>query len=112
MRYDNVFFVGSFSMSRRFMFTFIHKSIFSNYGGSTVDYLSKGDHIFFEDKYNNSFPISGTSYAAPVVTGKLATYLHFISTSNSLTDVLEYLYNDAQLVRNPLPVLYSDRIIR
>lgn len=110
--HDNVLSIGSYTVNRKYGYSIILKSNFSNYGVSTVDYLSKGDHIFFEDKYNNSFPISGTSYAAPVVTGKLATYLHFISTSNSLTDVLEYLYNDAQLVRNPLPVLYSDRIIR
>ncbi len=59
---------------------------FSNYGETSVDFLSLGDMITFIDNNGVNYVASGTSYAAPFVTTKSA-----IQYLNGITDPVDIL---------------------
>lgn len=110
--YHNVVAVGSYVMKGSDLRT-VQKSSFSNFGNQTVDYLSEGEHIFFEDIDNELYPISGTSYAAPLVSGKIASYIYDSNSSSAPSFILQQLWANATVLpKNNLPVYYKDRIIK
>ncbi|WP_103068344.1 S8 family peptidase [Aquimarina sediminis] len=88
----------------------IIKSTFSNFGVTSVDFLSVGDQVSFYDNNGNHYLVSGTSYAAPLVTAKAAMYYqngHI--TPTAITEQLRL--NGTLLAYYSLPIYYGDRII-
>lgn len=82
---------------------------FSNFGTSSVDFLSLGENILFEDSYGNSSHVSGTSFAAPLVTALSAK--HYVNGYMSPSQITNQLYNNAKLIDVKLPIKFNDRII-
>ncbi|WP_435262907.1 S8 family peptidase [Tenacibaculum sp. nBUS_03] len=67
---------------------------FSNYGANTVDFYAPGQNIKFYDISGSLVYISGTSYAAPLVTAISAKVLYdsgMLHSPNQIIDVLNTL---------------------
>ncbi len=84
---------------------------FSNYGTSSVDFLSLGDRIVFYDSNGEKYVVSGTSYAAPFVTAKSA--IEFINGHRNPQDILKELLTNATPLGpgTTLPVRCKNKII-
>ncbi len=84
---------------------------FSNYGTSSVDFLSLGDQVIFYDNNGDKYLVSGTSYAAPFVTAKSA--IQFIDGYRNPEDILKQLVTNATPLdpNITLPVRCKDKII-
>ncbi len=84
---------------------------FSNYGTSSVDFLSLGENIIFNDSNGDKYIVSGTSYAAPFVTVK--SVIQFIDGYTLPSDILQQLHANATPLDPSitLPVRCSDKII-
>lgn len=104
---NNVLGIGSFSVQNR---AEIVKSSFSNYGITSVDFLSLGDQVSFYDNDGALYLVSGTSYAAPLVAAKSAIYyLSGYTTPVEITNQLRI--NGTLLISGSLPTYYGDRVI-
>ena len=89
---ENTVMVGSHNRKQE-------KSPFSNYGDQTVDIYSPGENIPIPDKNNQTNLLSGTSYAAPLVSAavaKLKLYKPDLNIYETKSILLEgsYLIND------------------
>jgi len=86
-------------------------SEFSNYGITTVDFLAHGEDLLFKDMSGSIYYISGTSFAAPVVT---ATSSYLLSNSNNTTlNIIPELINEfgMNINLNPQkPIKYNTTI--
>ncbi|MDY8134897.1 S8 family peptidase [Aquimarina sp. 2201CG5-10] len=106
--YTHVLAIGSFSVIEET----IIKSPFSNYGVTEVDFLSFGNEVPFYDSYGSSYEVSGTSYAAPLVTAKAAKY--YLNGYTTPIGMVQQIRINGTLLSgesSPLPVYYGDRII-
>jgi len=109
MPFNHVLSIGSYTINDT-LFNGVSKSDFSNYGTTSVDYLAEGDDIYFIDRYHNMHPIAGTSYAAPLVTAKLALYR--AQGYTMIPDLLTLLHTNATLVgKANFEVKYKNKII-
>lgn len=103
----NVLAIGSFSVRSR---AEIVKSTFSNYGSTSVDFLSVGDQVSFYDNAGTHYLVSGTSYAAPLVAAKSA--IHYLSGYTTPVEIINQLrINGTLLISGSMPTYYGDRII-
>ena len=87
-------------------------SDFSNFGKTSVDFLSLGDSIPFFDNSNKEYTVSGTSYAVPFVTAKSAK--HYIEGNNSPFTMINQLFINATPIpagSELLPVKCNNKII-
>ncbi|WP_109300806.1 S8 family serine peptidase [Aquimarina sp. AU474] len=81
---DNIVAIGSINYTQNAI------ASFSNYGPFSVDFLSFGDLISIHDNNYNYYEVSGTSYAAPLVTAKSAKYYtNGYTTSATMLNQLE-----------------------
>jgi hypothetical protein len=82
----------------------LNKASYSNYGSSTVDYFASG--------YSNalSFELEGTSFAAPKVTLKIASFFHGETPFPSLGTIIYSLNSVSTINFDPYHVKY-DRVI-
>ncbi|GGX03554.1 S8 family peptidase [Aquimarina muelleri] len=104
---NNVLAIGSFSIRNR---SEIVKSTFSNYGNTSVDFLSVGDQVSFYDNTGTHYLVSGTSYAAPLVAAKSA--IHYLSGYTTPVEITNQLrINGTSLISGSMPTYYGDRII-
>ncbi len=66
---------------------------FSNYGEQSVDFYALGEDVVFYDINNTPIPISGTSYAAPIVTAVSAGILYQSGMSYTPAQIIHELKN-------------------
>ncbi len=64
---------------------------FSNYGINNVDFYAPGEEILFYDLVGIPLPISGTSYAAPLVAAKAAKILYDSGMTHSTDQIIDDL---------------------
>ncbi|WP_459210664.1 S8 family serine peptidase [Aquimarina rhabdastrellae] len=86
-------------------------SSFSNYGKTSIDFLSLGEQVAFEDHNQQRYEVSGTSFAVPFVTSKAINY--FLKGDRAPIAIMKQIYYNGTLLgdQNPLEVLYGDRVI-
>ncbi len=84
---------------------------FSNYGTTSVDFLSLGDNVIFKDINDDKYIVSGTSYAVPFVTVK--STIQFIDGYVRPRDILQQLHKNATPLDSGItvPVRCKDKII-
>ena len=109
----NVLAVGSYGIKQVNNDQKVFKSDFSNYGFTSVDFLSKGENIsFYNPETNDYITVNGTSYAAPRVTAIAMEY--FSEGYEFPNQMIQQLYLHATLLEdaNELPVKFFDRFIQ
>lgn len=102
--HENILSIGSINNKRTAI------AFFSNYGNSSVDFLSLGDQVEL-DSYNGVKQIiSGTSFAVPIVTAKSMLYIN--QGSVLPIEIREKLHTNGTAFNDyHLPIKFSDVII-
>ncbi len=106
---NNLLAIGSYEIRTTRTGPVIRKSSFSNYGRHTVDYLSKGQDIYFQDANGINHPITGTSYAAPFVTAIAAKYYDLGYHTHE--EISLKIWENATIITNNFNVFFDDRIV-
>lgn len=102
--HENILSIGSINKKKTDI------AFFSNYGKFNVDFLSLGDQIELDNSLGVKEIISGTSFAAPIVTAK--SMLHINNGYTLPVEITEKLYiNGTGFNVFPLPIKFSDVII-
>ncbi|MAZ49761.1 MAG: hypothetical protein CME65_14460 [Halobacteriovoraceae bacterium] len=77
------------------------RASFSNFGESSVDLFARGERIYLEDF--SPEPVSGSSFAAPIVTSALAELM--LLTGKNPFEILSVLKDSASYSTQNIPIL-------
>lgn len=86
---------------------------FSNFGATSVHFGALGENVPYIDPVYGQTVIHGTSYAAPVVTAKVAEFLYNNSGNPyTMTDIINHLNTTGKIIipSSTKPIFYSVNI--